>query len=208
MLACKKFLQLRYNCATSLTNLVRHGCATFPSHYQLHPPLTPLVPTDKQSRTSSTDMTGLSANHTSDTNLNIHEHHPSENNGETPAEKRRCTATNELIDVLGDPTRHGAPLALADLFPQLDMAAGRCAAVHAGAPVVTGCLDDLAVLRPLYHGDIIAVNAVVVAVGSRSILIRLTAFREAESVVEVECEENGEAESKTDCPEVREKMLT
>lgn len=84
----------------------------------------------------------------------------------------------EVSDVVGDPAHSGTVLPLAALFPLLDIAGGRCAAVHVDGRVVTGCFDHVHMHSRAHHGDVVVCRAVVVHTGSRSMLIRIDAFRE------------------------------
>lgn len=92
-------------------------------------------------------------------------------------------STAELSDVLGEPALKGQPLSLADVLPLLDVAGGRCAAVHVAGPVVTGCFDHLIVESQPRHGDVVLAKASIIAVGSRSMLIQIDAFREPQFIL-------------------------
>lgn len=106
-----------------------------------------------------------------------------ESEGGGPEAKRRRPSTAELSDVLGEPALRGAPLGLSDVFPLLDVVAGRCAAVHAGGSVVTGCFDRVLTHNVGRHGDVVVAVASVISVGARSILMRVDAFAEMRSLI-------------------------
>lgn len=84
----------------------------------------------------------------------------------------------ELCEMLGQHHLKGQILSLGHVFPMLDLAAGRCAALCRGPHVVTGSFDDVHLLKPVRHADVVTVRAVVESTGSRSILIRVDAFRQ------------------------------
>lgn len=92
----------------------------------------------------------------------------------------------ELSEVLGDASLTGNALAVGELLPLIDMAAGRCAALHANAAnIVTGSFDSIRAYAQVFHGDVVTARAQVVSVGSRSMLIRVDAFREPSRVIEM-----------------------
>lgn len=81
----------------------------------------------------------------------------------------------DLIEIIGDPSRHGQSISLAPLLSLFDVLAGRCAAIFSGGAVVTGSFDDVRLFSPLKHGDLIAAVAEVVSVGRCSMLLRVQA---------------------------------
>lgn len=84
-----------------------------------------------------------------------------------------------LSEILGnDVSCVGKPHPLGTILSLIDLAGGRCAALHSQGAVVTGCLDDLSVFDTPRHGDIITVTAQVVATGKASMLTSMTVEKE------------------------------
>lgn len=89
----------------------------------------------------------------------------------------------ELSEVIGDPSLTGRAVSTGDILPLIDMAAGRCAALHvSGQNVVTGSFDSIRTYARVEHGDIVKARAEIVSVGSRSMLICVEAWRESRIV--------------------------
>lgn len=64
-------------------------------------------------------------------------------------------------------------MSLGPVLALIDMAAGRCASTFSLGSVVTGCFDEVVVLRVPRHGDVVTAQADVVAVGRCSVLVRV-----------------------------------
>lgn len=89
------------------------------------------------------------------------------------------SGVTELSEVVGDSSLIGRTLCTGDILPLIDMAAGRCAALHVrGQNVVTGSFDSIRTYGRVEHGDIVKACAEIVSVGSRSMLICVEAWRE------------------------------
>ena len=84
-----------------------------------------------------------------------------------------------LTEVIGDQDRLGQPTSISPLLPVIDVAAGRSAFELSNGPVVTGSFDDLQLLQPLYHGDIISFHADVIAKGTCSMLLQVNVYRDS-----------------------------
>lgn len=97
----------------------------------------------------------------------------------SPSSKRRLESyktKTSLSEVIGDSSQRGKPAPLSQLLCLLDVTAGYCAHIYSNTSVVTGCFGLIDILAQVNHGDIVTASALVLAVGTRSLLIQIDAY--------------------------------
>ena len=83
-----------------------------------------------------------------------------------------------LAEIIGEESLAGQRMQAGAILDLMDIAAGRSAALHARSPVVTLSFDRVDLVHPLYHMDLVELDAMVVQVGRSSMTVCVDVSRQ------------------------------